>query len=152
MKILHLYISEAHTYFGHHGIEPGTDPMVEVDQIECVANRGIKGDRFFDHKPDYKGQITFFSKEVYDHLCEKFTVDDKGPKAFRRNVIVDGIDLNSLIGEEFEVQGIRFSGTEECKPCYWMDQAFADGAHEALKGNGGLRARILSDGVLKKES
>ncbi|MEM1294186.1 MAG: MOSC domain-containing protein [Verrucomicrobiota bacterium] len=152
MKILHLYISAAHTYFGHHGKEPGTDPMVEVDQVECVENRGIKGDRFFDHKQDYKGQITFFSKEIYDKLCDQFGVDDKAPTAFRRNVIVEGIDLNSLIGEEFEIQGVRFLGTEECKPCYWMDQAFADGAHEALKGNGGLRARILTDGILGKES
>tara|TARA_R110002096_G_scaffold215310_12_gene403162 strand:- start:13611 stop:14069 length:459 start_codon:yes stop_codon:yes gene_type:complete len=152
VKILHLYISDAHTYFGHHGKEPGTDPMVEVDEVECIANRGIKGDRFLDHKPDYKGQITFFAKSVYDRLCDQFQVADKSPKAFRRNVIVDDVDLNTLIGEDFEIQGIRFHGTEECRPCYWMDQAFADGAHEALKGHGGLRARILSDGVLRSGS
>jgi len=54
-----------------------------------------------------------------------------------------------LIGQEFEVQGGRFLGTEECRPCYWMDGAFAPDAHELLKGRGGLRARILRDGSLR---
>jgi MOSC domain-containing protein YiiM len=61
---------------------------------------------------------------------------------------VRGADLNELICEDFEVQGVRFHGTEECRPCYWMDRAIAPGAHEFLKGRGGLRAKILSDGRL----
>jgi len=40
-------------------------------------------------------------------------------------VITAGVDLNELIGREFEIQGVRFHGTEECRPCYWMEQAFA---------------------------
>jgi MOSC domain-containing protein YiiM len=64
-------------------------------------------------------------------------------------VITRGVDLNDLIGQEFDVQGVRFLGTEECRPCYWMDGAFAPGAQEFLKGRGGLRARILSDGSLR---
>jgi MOSC domain-containing protein YiiM len=61
-------------------------------------------------------------------------------------------NLNALIGVEFELQGIRFLGTEECKPCYWMEQAFHPGAEAAMKGRGGLRARILTDGVLRSTS
>jgi len=71
------------------------------------------------------------------------------PGVTRRNVISVGVDLNSLIGEEFEVQGVRFAGVCECSPCYWMDLAIAPGAEMLLKGRGGLRARILSDGVLR---
>jgi MOSC domain-containing protein YiiM len=59
------------------------------------------------------------------------------------------MDLNSLIGEEFAIQGVRFLGQEECKPCYWMDQAFAAGAEELLRGRGGLRASILTNGTLR---
>ncbi len=122
--------------------------MLEQDAIECVTGKGIVGDRFFGHKDDYKGQITFFAEEVFEDLCTQFQVQDKDPSVFRRNVITRGVDLNSLIGKEFEVQGVRFLGTEECKPCYWMDQAFAEGAEVALRGQGGLRARILCDGML----
>jgi MOSC domain-containing protein YiiM len=56
-----------------------------------------------------------------------------------------------LIGKEFEIQGVRFLGTEEASPCFWMDQAFGEGAEDALRGKGGLRAKILDDGVLRTE-
>jgi len=38
---------------------------------------------------------------------------------------------------------------EECRPCYWMDRAIAPGAEQFLKGRGGLRARIFSNGELR---
>lgn len=122
--------------------------MIEVPMIDCMAGRGIRSDRYFDFKNDYKGQITFFSLEVFDELCRALRIQECSPALARRNVITGGADLNSLIGEEFEVQGVRFFGTEECRPCYWMDRAFAPGAHEFLQGRGGLRARILTDGAL----
>jgi len=64
-------------------------------------------------------------------------------------VITRGVDLNKLIDQDFEVQGIRFQGTEECRPCYWMDHTIAPGAQKFLKGRGGLRARILTTGMLR---
>lgn len=149
MRILHLYISPEHNYFGHHGKPAGTAPMIEVPQVECVAGTGLRGDRFFGWKEDYKGQVTFFEHEQYERLCEKFSVMGIPPSAFRRNIITKGVDLNSLIGTEFEVQGVRFLGSAECTPCYWMNQAFAEGAEAALKGHGGLRAKILTTGTLR---
>ena len=126
--------------------------MIEVPVIECVAGTGIRGDRYFDFKDDYKGQITFFSLEVFDELCAALGLHDCSPAATRRNVITRGVDLNELIGREFEVQGACLYGTQECAPCYWMDGAFAPGAEDFLKGRGGLRARILSDGELRSNS
>ena len=61
VEICHLYISPGHNFVGHHGREPDEFPAIEVPMIECVAGRGIRGDRFFDYQDDYKGQITFFS-------------------------------------------------------------------------------------------
>jgi MOSC domain-containing protein YiiM len=147
--VLHLYVSPGHNYFGHHGQAAGTHPILEQREVRCVAGRGIEGDRFFDFKEDYKGQITLFAWEVYQDLCARFNRWDKPPAVFRRNVITRGLDLNSLIGQEFELQGVRFLGVESCKPCYWMDQAFCPGAEAALQGRGGLRAKILTDGVLR---
>lgn len=149
MDILHLFISPDHNFVGHFGGPAGTTPTVEVSEIECVAGRGIRNDRYFDHKPDYKGQITFFEFEAHQRLCEQFGVFDKGPEVYRRNVIIAGQDLNELIGKEFEIQGVRFLGMEESKPCLWMNEAFAPGAEQALLGKGGLRAKILVGGVLR---
>ena len=122
--------------------------MIEVPEIQCVAGRGIRGDRYFDFKDDYKGQITFFSLDVFDALCAELDIRDRLPAAARRNVITRGVDLSEFIGKEFEVQGVRLYGTEESAPCYWMDRAFAPGARDFLKGRGGLRAKILCDGLL----
>ena len=152
VEIRHLYISDGHNYFGHHGREPGGHRIVEVPAIDCVAGHGIRGDRFFDYRDDYKGQITFFAIEVFQELCQTLPVPNASPGMLRRNVIVAGTDLNSLIGKTFELQGVSFYGTGECKPCYWMDQAFAPGTEKFLRGRGGLRARILSDGELRFNS
>jgi MOSC domain-containing protein YiiM len=152
VEILRLYTSPVHIYVGHYGKPPGEEPVVEADSIECVAGHGIRDDRYFDYRDSYKGQITFFADEVYQALCHHLSLHDKPPSAARRNVITRGADLNALIGSEFEVQGVRFRGTEECRPCSWMNQAFAPGAEEFLKGRGGLRARILSDGILRATS
>jgi hypothetical protein len=149
VEICHLYISPGHNFVGHHGNQPDDYPAIEVPVIECVAGRGIRGDRYFDFKDNYKGQITFFSLEVFDALCGALELHDRLPALVRRNVMTRGVDLNELIGQDFEVQGVHFHGMEECRPCYWMDRAIAPGAHEFLKGRGGLRAKILSDGILR---
>lgn len=123
--------------------------MIEVPQIECLAGHGIRGDRFFDYRDDYKGQITFFSLEVFHHLSRALGLRDCSPSLLRRNALTRDVDLNSLIGNKFEVQGVGFLGIAECRPCYWMNQAIAPGAEEFLNGQGGLRAKILSDGILR---
>lgn len=148
MELRHLFISPGHNYFGHHGKPAGEHPILAVDEMECVAGRGIRGDRFFDYKTDYAGQITFFAAEVFAELCEHLSLGERSPSDLRRNVITRGVDLNTLIGQEFEVQGVRFLGTRECSPCYWMDQAYAPGTEAFLKGRGGLRAKILTSGTL----
>lgn len=152
MRIRHIYISPGHNFFGRRGQPAGEHPMTEVAAVECVAGRGLRGDRFFDFKPDYKGQITLFAWETHAALGRELAVTDRPPSVYRRNVITEGADLKSLIGREFEVQGIRFLGMAECTPCDWMDQAFGPGALACLQGRGGLRAKILTDGVLRVDS
>lgn len=148
----HLFISAGHSFYGRHGKPPEDHPMVEVDSIRCVAGRGIEGDRFFDYKPDYKGQITFFAWEDLQLMWEDLDlpVAQRDLSATRRNVIIEGADLAAWIGSDFELQGVRFSGVEECRPCYWMNGAIHPEAEAWMKGRGGLRARIRTDGLLHR--
>jgi MOSC domain-containing protein YiiM len=148
VQIEQIFISHEHNFVGHHGQPPGTSPLIEKDRIECVVGKGLLGDRYFDHAEDYKGQITFFSTEIFERLCAHFGIREKPAGVLRRNVVVSGVDLLSLIGCEFEIQGVKFRGTQHCAPCEWMDVAFAPGAKEFLKENAGLRAKILTDGEL----
>lgn len=152
MTIRHLYISGGHNFFGHHGQPPGDHSCVEVAEVECVAGRGLRGDRFFDYKDNYKGQITFFSRDLFQSMCDALQIHDRSPAVLRRNAIVEGVELNSLIDREFEVQGVRFLGMAECSPCYWMNSAFGSGAEKFLQGRGGLRAKILTNGILRAEN
>lgn len=152
IRVEHLFISPGHNYFGHHGQPAGEHPLAEVKEVECVAGKGLFGDRFFDFKDNYKGQITFFASEVFADVCQQVGITGKSPGVTRRNVITSGVDLNTLIGKTFEVQGVQFEGVSECSPCYWMNGAIGPGAEAALHGRGGLRARILTDGVLRVEA
>lgn len=149
-RIEQLYVSAGHSYVGRHGLGSVPSPIVEVDTVECVAGRGLRGDRFFDHKDNYKGQVTLFSAEVFSELCTALDLPHAKPAALRRNLLVSGLDLNELIGRQFALQGVRLEGTEECRPCYWMDEALGPGAEAWLRGRGGLRCRILSDGWLRR--
>jgi hypothetical protein len=148
-QILAIYLSPGHNFFGRHNEVPLAHEVVSVPTVECVAGRGLVGDRFFGFKSGYKGQITFFSAEVYESLCKALGVEATPPSVLRRNVITTGVDLNDWIGKTFSIQGVVFEGTEECRPCYWMDSAFAPGAEAAMRGQGGLRARILEGGTLR---
>ncbi len=151
LTIQRIYISTGHSYVGRHGLGSVPHLITEPDEVECVAGRGLRGDRFFDHKENYKGQVTLFSMEVFTALCASLNLPHAKPAALRRNLLVGGMDLNELIGREFELQGVRLEGTEECRPCYWMDEALGPGAFEWLKGRGGLRCRILPDGWLRRD-
>jgi MOSC domain-containing protein YiiM len=144
-----IWISPGHDFRGRHGKGRLENGIVALDEVECVAGCGLAGDRYFDFKEDFKGQVTFFSAGVLEELREKYGEVDGS--VLRRNVLVSGGDLDGLVGKIFSVQGVVFEGSEECKPCYWMDQAVGEGAEDFLKGKcrGGLRARILSGGKLQ---
>ncbi len=148
-EVVRLFVSTGHNFVGHHGREPSEHPMAEVSSVRCLAGRGLEGDRFLDHKPDNPGQVTFFAEEVFLALCRALDRHDRPPSVLRRNVVTRGAELGTLIGQEFVIQGVRFLGKAECRPCHWMDRALGAGAEAWLKGRGGLRAQILTDGCLR---
>ncbi len=152
VELRSFYVSPGHNFFGRHGLPAGENPTKTVETIRCRAGWGIEGDRFFGYRPDYKGQITFFAAEVFAAAQREFGVPSMSAGVLRRNVLIAGADLNTLIGWNFSIGGVSFEGTGEARPCHWMNHVVAPGAEEWLKGKGGLRARVLSDGVLKTGS
>ena len=150
-ELLEIWISAGNDFRGRHEKGRLDHGIRSVTEIECVAGLGLRGDRYFGYKPDFKGQVTFFDADAVQAVRDHFSQPDLCSSVFRRNLIVRGRDLGAWVGKRFRFQGIDFEATEECKPCYWMDEAVAPGAEAFLKANfrGGLRARILSDGVLR---
>lgn len=150
VEVVHLFVSPGHDFKGRHGKGREEHGVEDREEVELVAGSGIVGDRYFDHQPDFKGQVTFFSGDVYDRVRQEFELPDLEASAFRRNVVVRGVDLNDLVGKRFAIGELEFTGSEEAAPCYWMDEACAPGVEEFLQGNGGLRARIVQGGTLGK--
>jgi molybdopterin synthase catalytic subunit len=149
-ELLEIWISEGNDFRGRHELGRLEHSIRGVSEVECVAGMGLRGDRYFGYKPDFKGQVTFFDADAVQAVRDRFSRPELSSSLFRRNLIVRGVDLAEWVGKRFRFQGVEFEASEECKPCYWMEEAVAPGAEEFLKADfrGGLRARILSDGVL----
>jgi molybdopterin synthase catalytic subunit len=150
-ELREIWISTGNDFRGRHEKGRLDHGISGVSEVECVAGMGLRGDRYFGYKPDFKGQVTFFDAAVVQAVRDQFAQPDLSSSVFRRNLIVLGIDLAAWQSRKFRFQGIDFEASEECKPCYWMDQVVGPGAEEMLKVNcrGGLRARVLSSGILR---
>lgn len=150
ITIHHIYISPGHNYFGNRTQTPGGHPTLDVETAEIKAGLGLVGDRFYGKGQHFDGHITFFAYEVFQVISAECGVQNRSPALLRRNVVVEGMNLNQLIGQEFAIDGIYFRGAKHCAPCRWIDIGFAPGALKLLRGRGGLRAQVLSDGVLRR--
>ncbi len=150
-ELVAIYISPGHDYWGKHGKGRLQNGITAPEEVECVAGMGLRGDRYFGYRPDYKGQATFFSAEIVDEVRRHFKMPRLPASVFRRNLIVRGVDLAQWIGKRFRFQGVEFEGCQECRPCHWMDRVIAPGGEEFLKRNcrGGLRVKILNGGILR---
>jgi len=149
----HIYISKGHDYWGKQGEGRMQNGIIECDEVEGVAGMGLRGDRYFAFRPDFKGQVTFLDLATVEAIREKFKLPKLPASVFRRNLVVSGADLKSWKGQRFEFQGIEFEGSQECRPCHWMDRVISEGAAEFMKSDfrGGLRAKILTDGMLRRD-
>ena len=121
----------------------------EISEIEVLSGKGILGDRHFHDYNNHKGQITLIEKENIDYYNNKykskiFYTD------FRRNIVTEGIELNSLVKKEIEIGTIKILPYEICKPCLHLEQMVGgkDIIKEFLR-RGGLRCEVLVSGKVK---
>jgi len=149
VRITHIFTSPGHDFKGRHGQDRLTNGTEGHEWVVCEAGRGLQGDRYVLKEAGHKGQVTFFNAEVLREVGGALGLEEVPPDVFRRNVIVEGVDVNDLIGREFALGGVQFEGTEACSPCHWMDVALVPGTRDLLKGKGGLRAKILESGILR---
>lgn len=146
ITIHNIFTSPQHNYFTREKFDIGTAPTIEYSSIELFSGRGLKGDRFeFSKYP-----ITLFSREVAEEVCSQLEIE-LDIALFRRNIIVSGVHLNSLIGKRFKIGNVEFEGLAHCAPCTWMNAVMKKGAYASMSGRGGLRVEVVRGGVLKCE-
>ena len=85
---------------------PGLNPLQELAALECVAGRGVRGDRLFYHQENYNGQITFFSSKVFEQVCQQLGVSDRSARAhaterdITKLLIISGLYANTISHEK----------------------------------------------------
>ncbi|MYM61961.1 MOSC domain-containing protein [Pseudomaricurvus sp. HS19] len=122
-------------------------PMVSVDRVGVVPGLGLEGDRF-KGRVDSKRQVTLYQAEnlaVLASLLHRETID---PALLRRNLLVQGINLHALSGRRFRIGEVLFEGAGQCHPCSRMESALGAGGFNAMRGMGGLCAKVLSEGTI----
>ena len=129
--------------------------MESLEEVMAIPGQGLAGDRYFTglgtfspnpQKPDF--ELTLIeSEQVRDYVNRtglNFTATDA-----RRNLVTEGIDLNGLVGKEFTIGSVRIRGIRLCEPCNYLAKITHPEVLHGLVHRGGLRAAILSEGVIR---
>jgi MOSC domain-containing protein YiiM len=120
--------------------------MQPVTEARAVAGKGLAGDRY--QSGSGKRGITLIQAEHLPVIAALSGHAGVSPALLRRNVVVSGLPLVALKGRRFRIGAAVFEGTEPCDPCSRMEAALGPGGYNAMRGHGGLCARILEDGVI----
>lgn len=128
-------------------------PMVSVTEVRAIAGAGLEGDRYC------RGQGTFWKKSPTNHvtLMEAEALEaaarDYGLEIAahesRRNLLTCGMALNHLVGREFRIGEVRLRGLKLCEPCAHLEKLTGRQVLKALRHRGGLRAEVLSGGIIR---
>lgn len=130
-------------------------PMASLDRARVVAGRGIEGDRYFDGRGYYSQippltgrRLTLIAAESLAALQEETGIV-LGPDTCRRNVVTQGVQLDTLVGKRFRIGAIECYGERFCPPCGYLEKLTGlAGVNRGLTDRGGIRAEILLDGEL----
>ncbi|HSC44045.1 MAG TPA: sulfurase [Candidatus Binatia bacterium] len=128
------------------------EEMVSLSSVRALADRGLEGDRFF--RDSWKAidrsdkAVSFIEDEVLDLAAEELGLESIAQKT-RRNIVTRGVPLIDLLHREFVVGGVRMRGIRLFEPCGHLVQVSKlPGIFKALHHRSGLKAAILSDGVI----
>lgn len=159
-EILFLVVSPLHRMEGRprDGITP-----FEGDEtpstVRVRAHKGLVGDRYFNTRFTY-ASVTLVAAEKIAQLETQIASEGLFPAAnapfdpvlARRNIVTRGLDVDALVRSTFTLDAghgpIRFRSITPANPCAWMNEVFAPGAHQALRGHAGIRCEPLADGEL----
>jgi MOSC domain-containing protein YiiM len=130
------------------GVRPSARvEMVIVDAVEARREAGLTGDHTRP-SPRNARQVTLIQ---WEHLAVVSSLIGRSlePQDLRRNIAVSGINLFSLKNRRFRIGQAIFETTGWCQPCARLEQRLGPGTFQAMRGHGGITARILSGGIIR---
>lgn len=113
-----------------------------------IAARGIEGDRY-ETKRNGGRQVTLIASEAIAAIASYLGRECVQPALLRRNLVTRGINLIALKGKRFRVGPALLEFAGECAPCSRMEVTFGPGGYNAVRGHGGITARILESGEIR---
>ena len=128
------------------GIRPGRDePMISLEAVEIIQHQGLLGDRF-KGRAGSKRQVTLIQQEHLGVIAACLQKEHITPELLRRNIVVSGINLLALKGKSFRIGSARLEFSGLCHPCSKMERELGPGGYNAMRGHGGITARVLEAG------
>ncbi|MBI1730129.1 MOSC domain-containing protein [Candidatus Acetothermia bacterium] len=130
------------------------DAIQQVRQVRAIPGKGLEGDRYFKKfqvQPDSyhpSREITLIEVEALEAMARENEIELE-PINSRRNVVTQGVPLNHLVGKEFQVGRVRLKGVKLCEPCTTLEGLTQKGVIGGLVHRGGLRAQILTEGIIQ---
>ena len=130
------------------GVRPAKgQPLETVGSVEAAPGMGLAGDRFKGTEAS-KRQVTLIQAEHIAGVASMLGRDTIDPALLRRNVVVAGVNLYALRHARFRVGDVLLEGTGICAPCAGMEEALGPGGFNAMRGHGGITARVLEAGTI----
>jgi MOSC domain-containing protein YiiM len=132
----------------------GGAPMESLPDARAVAGRGLEGDRYHDKLGTYSNdpgsgrEVTLIESEAIEALKREYSIEIDAALA-RRNLVTHGVALNHLVKREFAVGAVILRGTRLCDPCAHLEMLSRPGTMRGLIHRGGLRAEIVTGGVIR---
>ena len=122
--------------------------IIETNEIELVAGKGVIGDRHFKDYNNPYNQLSIIESESIDEYNLKYNLDTPYLN-FRRNIVSRGIELNDLIEKKISVGNVKLEVIDLCRPCRHLSEKL--GRNEIIKEilrKGGIRCQIINDGKI----
>lgn len=118
-----------------------------VDQVRLSTASGLIGDRYAGKKG--KRQVTLIQKEHLIAVGGMLEQGEISPQLTRRNIVVSGLNLLALKDKKFQLGSAVLEMTGLCHPCSRMEENLGEGGYNAMRGHGGITARVIQDGEVK---
>lgn len=122
-------------------------PLTPVERVEATTDRGLEGDHY--SKISGKRQVTLIQAEHLDAVASMLGIDTIKPETARRNIVVRGINLLALKDKNFKLGDVTLAFTGLCHPCSRMETLLGPGGYNAMRGHGGITARVLHGGFIR---
>jgi MOSC domain-containing protein YiiM len=124
-------------------------PLTVLERATLVTDRGIEGDRYEANGSGGKRQVSIIAAEHLDIIAKLTGRDRVPPELVRRNLVVSGINVHSIKSLRFRIGGAVLEGTGDCAPCSRMETALGKGGYVAMRGHGGITARVIAGGTVR---